>query len=377
MQTRRIALVAPPWYPVPPVGYGGVELVVGLLARELRERGHEVVLFGSDGSGPGTRTLVPAGWDRDLGRPSERWRELAYASRLADALRREPPFDIIHDHGGGGTLLTAEASRRGPVLHTVHGPLGEPERTFYATLAGRVGLAAISQSQRGTAPGLPWVATVPNAVDVDALRIGPAAGRDRTLVCLARICPDKGQHIAIAVARRTGRPLVLAGKVERTPASQAYFEREIQPHLDGVRVRHLPNVAGREKADLLAGAGALLAPVQWPEPFGLAVAEAMASGTPAIAFRQGAMPELVEDGITGVLCDDVDDMVAAVRVAATIDPVRCARRARARFGPSAMADGYLDTYAGLAMPAVRAPAPASRAGAVWAPGLTTAVAAPN
>ncbi len=357
MALRRIAVIAPPWYPVPPIGYGGIELVVALLVRELRSRGLAVTLFASEASRLAARELVPAGWDRHLGRPEERWRELAYAGRLGDALRREPPFDVIHDHAGGAGLLTAVAADRGPVVHTVHGPLGEPARTFYRAVRG-VGLLAISQHQRATAPDLAWAETVHNAVDIDGLLEPGTVPRRPYLLCLARISPEKGQHLAIAVARATGLPLVLAGKLEATPTSRAYYEQMVLPHVDGTRVRHLANVAGREKAELLAGAGALLAPVQWPEPFGLAVAEAMVSGTPAVALRQGAMPELIEEGVTGFVCDDVEGMIAAVRRAGDLDPIGVAAAARRRFSPTVMADRTLSVYAALpgATPAHRAPA---------------------
>ena len=379
MLQRRIAVIAPPWYPIPPQGYGGIELVVGLLVKELRSRGHDVTLFGSAGSGLAVRPLAPEGWDRALGGPDERWREVTYAARLATALRRERPFDVIHDHTGGAGLVVAASAGRGPVVHTVHGPLGEPARTFYAALRG-VGLIAISDHQRTTGPGLPWLATVPNAVDLGALLEPGAVAREPYLLCLARISPEKGQHVAIAVARRTGRPLVLAGKIEQTAASLAYYGTEIAPHLDGVRVRHLTNVAGREKAELLAGATALLAPVQWPEPFGLAVAEAMASGTPAVALRQGALPELVEDGVSGFVCDTVDEMVAAVGAAAELDAAACARAARLRFSPRALVERCLSVYAAQAAGAPEAAAlvraPVQPAGSAWAL-ATGAPPAPN
>ncbi len=344
MDSLRIGMVAPPWYPIPPHGYGGIELVVSLLVDGLRQAGHTVVCFGAEGSGPGVRPLAAAEWEADLGGPAEGWRSATYAARLQAALAAERPFDLIHDHSGGAGLLVAAAAGRGPVLHTVHGSLDEPAHTFYQGLAARVGLIAISPSQRASAPELPWFATVPNAVDVDQLRLPDGRPPEPYLLCLARICPEKGQHLAIAVARRTGRPLVLAGKVEATASSRAYFEREIRPHLDGVRVRHVANVAGPEKADLLARASVLLAPVQWPEPFGLSAAEAMTSGTPVVALRQGAMVDLVEPGRTGYLCDSVDEMVVAVAAAVDLDRDDCARVARQRFSPDRMVEAAVQTY---------------------------------
>jgi glycosyltransferase involved in cell wall biosynthesis len=207
-----------------------------------------------------------------------------------------------------------------------------------------VALVAISDSQRGTASDANWIGRVYNAVDVESLQIADRSEKQPYLLCLARICEEKGQHIAIEVARRVGMPLVLAGKVEATSEGRRYYERLVAPALDGREVIHIRNVAGVEKARLLARATALLAPLQWPEPFGLAIVEAMASGTPAIATAQGAAPELIRDGVSGFLVDDVDGMVAAVREASGIDPEECAWHARRRFSPESMADGYLQLY---------------------------------
>jgi len=339
-ERRRIVLIAPPWYPLPPIGYGGIELVVTLLARELRRHGHSVTLFGAAGSEAGTTVCAPSGWDAELGQPSGVTLELAYLARVFEQLRRIEGVDIVHDHSGHAGLLGSTLLARAAVVHTVHGHLDEPHRAFYASIGGRAALVAISDSQRSTAPELTWTSTVHNAVDIDALRIASRSEKEGFLLCLARICPAKGQSVAIEVARRTGRRLVLAGKVE----SYEYFRSEVAPHLDGERVRYIPNVAGREKADLLAKADALLAPISWAEPFGLSVVEAMASGTPAISFALGAAVELIEDGRTGFVVHDLDAMVAAVSRCAEIDPIRCASIARSRFDPLSMVNGYLRVY---------------------------------
>lgn len=340
----RIALTAPPWYPVPPSGYGGIELVVALLARELRTAGDEVLLFAEKSSDLASHPLAPEDWSEDLGRTGERLRELTYAAMALKTLKSLGPLDIIHDHCGMATLLVQALAEPTPVLHTVHGPIRELERTFYAALEPTVGLIAISDAQRASAPELPWVGTVHNAVDTDALRIGTRDEKEDYLLCLARICAEKGQHIAIEVAERAGRRLVLAGKVEPTDAGYEYFEKSVRPHIDGERVVHVHNSAGEEKATLLARAAALLAPLQWPEPFGLAYVEAMASGTPTIAFPLGAVPELIEPGVSGFLVDDVDQMIDAVSRVGDIDPERCAAVTRDHFSPEAMARGYHELY---------------------------------
>ena len=347
LRQRHVVLVAPPWYPVPPRGYGGIELVVHLLAGGLRERGWRVTLLAAAGSGHDAVACAPSGWSVELGTGRrERVRELEYAARVARTIRELDAVDVIHDHVGFASLLGVCVQGVAPVVHTVHGPIGVPEsdRDFLAELRDCVDLVAISDHQRSVAPGLHWVSTVYNAVDAERLfAVGPDE-KEPYLLCLARICPDKGQHLAIEVARRLDRPLILAGKVESTPASVRYFEEKVRPHIDGVRVRHIQNVAGIDKHLLLARAHALLAPIQWDEPFGLSVVEAMVSGTPAISTRRGAAEELIDEGATGFLVEDVDGMVDAVGRVAEIDPLRCSALALERFGGRAMVEGYVDVY---------------------------------
>jgi glycosyltransferase involved in cell wall biosynthesis len=339
MTRRHIVMVAPPWYPTPPHGYGGIELVVGLLGDALREAGHRVTLLAAEGSQPGAIVLAPLSWRDDLGGPDERLRELTYASRVVSTLAELGHIDVIHDHCGFATLVAASVADIAPVVHTVHGDIPEAYATFYASAANRASFIAISAAQRRTMPQFPWIGTVHNAVDVGRLSVTPQE-KEPYLLCLARICPDKGQHVAIEVARRTGMRLVLAGKVEATPQSMAYFREHVAPAIDGTRVVHLHNVAGQQKARLLARAYALLAPLQWDEPFGLAMVEAMASGTPVIAIARGAAPELVSDGITGFLVRDAGEMAGAVSRVANLDPMRCAVETRARFSPVVMAAAY-------------------------------------
>ena len=342
--SRRIAMIAPPWYPIPPSGYGGIELVVALLAKELRKGGDDVVLFGEDTSELVSYPMAPSDWSEDLGAPRERWRELTYAAQTLPTLQRLGDFDVIHDHCGMATLLGAAVANHAKVVHTVHGPIGEPERTYYGALPPSVGLVAISSAQRQTAPSLRWIGTVPNAVDVDALATDTRDDDDPYLLLLARICRDKGQHVAIEVAKRAHLRLILAGKTENTPDGREYFEREIEPAIDGDRVVHISDSAGADKARLLARATAFLAPLQWEEPFGLAYAEAMVSGTPVIAFPRGAAPQLIAEGVTGLLVKDADAMVKAVHSVRDIDRERCAAVAREQFSPATMADGYRAVY---------------------------------
>ncbi len=341
MKPLRIALVAPPWYPVPPPGYGGIELVVHLLARELGARDHHVTLFGGEGSdsAPDVRVLAPGWWSGDLGTQLRRVRELTYARRVYRQIA-DGRFDIVHDHNEFAGMIVASSVRLPiPVVSTFHGALREPDLTFLLEVDKDLGLVAISEAQRASAPLIEWAGVVHNAVD--SLHLDVGLKKDDYLLCLARITPDKGQHLAIEVARRAGRPLILAGKLEQT--SKEYFFRDIEPRL-GPDVRWIQDIGGQSKARLLARARALLFPIQWEEPFGLAMVEAMASGTPVVAFDRGAARELVEPGVTGYLVRGVDEMVEALERLDRIEPVTCAGRARERFGPARMADGYEEIY---------------------------------
>ena len=290
---------------------------------------------------------APSAWRHDLGHPRrERVRELQYAARVTRTLGEIDSVDLIHDHVGYASLLGACAAGIAPVVHTVHGPVGgkDSDGDFLAELGDRVKLVAISNHQRSTAPSLHWVGTVYNAVDAAGLVPIDGAEKEPYLLCLARICADKGQHLAIEVADRAGMRLVLAGKVESTAAAQRYFADQVQPHIDGDAVRHISNVGGKHKQALLSRARALLAPIQWDEPFGLSVVEAMVSGTPAISMRRGAAPELIEEGVSGFLVDDIEGMVAAVGRVGEIDPRVCAHVNRDRFGGRAMVEGDEDVY---------------------------------
>lgn len=338
----RIAVISTPWYPLPPGGYGGIELMAYLLSRELRRLGHDVTVIGADGSAPEVEPLAPAAWSADLDNPFAYWYRLfAYLARVAHRLEPDR-FDVLHDNCGYPGLLawalTACADR---MVHTIHEPISEPLATFLTELRDRVQFVAISHAQTASRGTLPIAAVVHNAVDLDELSVGKRGSG--YLVELGRIVPEKGQHLAIEVARRTGKRLVLAGKVPPLPHAERYFRDTIEPHL-GDLVEYRTSVAGPEKAELLAGADAGVFPLQWEEPFGLAMAECMASGTPVIALRRGSAGELVNEGMTGFLADDVDGLVDAVGRLPDVDRERCAAVARACFSPRRMALEYIDVY---------------------------------
>jgi glycosyltransferase involved in cell wall biosynthesis len=303
--------------------------------------GHDVTVFGAEGSEPGVTMLGDTAWSHDLGGPDERPRQATYLARVYSAMEGRR-FDVIHDHAGFEGLLLALHSQLAPVVvHTIHGELDDPMCAFYKEVDTRARLCAISLSQAASAPAVRLAGIVHNAVELPTAP--PSVAHERYLIEVARITPDKGQHLAIQVARRAGRKLILAGKVERSGEGAKYFEEQIEPFL-GPGIEYYPNVAGAQKARLISRAAAGIFPLQWPEPFGLAMVECMVAGTPILALRSGSTPELIEDGVTGFLGEDPDDLVKAAQRLDEIDRVRCAEVARERFSPRHMAERYLSVY---------------------------------
>jgi glycosyltransferase involved in cell wall biosynthesis len=303
--------------------------------------GHDVTTFGAEGSAEGVQAAADPSWIADLGGRSESSRRATYLARIYKWLGGKQ-FDVIHDHSGPfGVLLAWQSGLAPVVVHTIHGELREPDLTFYKEAQDIARLCAISHSQAQTAPNLKLAGIVHNAVEIPSTP--PVSHRERYLVEVARITPDKGQHIAIEVARRTGRKLILAGKVERSGEGERYFEEEIEPYL-GRTVEYYPNVHGVEKTRLIARAAAGIFPLQWSEPFGLAMAECMVHGTPVVALNSGSAPELIDNGVTGFVMNNIDELVAAVNRLDEIDPPRCAELAREKFSPRRMAEGYMRVY---------------------------------
>src|SRR5581483_464213 len=337
----RVAIVAPPWYSVPPAGYGGIELVVYLLAEGLSRRGHEVTVFGRQGGRDGFElvALAPESWTAALGQRQHLALEAAFVRR-AYRMIEVRAFDIVHEHSGyAGMLLAATLGKQSAAVATLHGDLTEADERFLTTIEDAVELVAISRAQQGTVAGVRWAGVVHNAIDDRHLAFGAKAGD--YLLEIARITPEKGQDIAIEVAEPAAMRLVLAGKVD--PAAQRYLKERIEPHL-GNGVEWIEDVQGKEKTQLLAGAAAMLFPIQWEEPFGLAMIEAMACGTPVVATPRGAAVEIVDEGTTGLLAEDVDGLAAAVERIGELDRKRCSEHARQRFSADRMAEGYEAVY---------------------------------
>jgi glycosyltransferase involved in cell wall biosynthesis len=335
----KVAVLAPPWFAVPPTGYGGIELVVSLLADGLADAGHDVTLFASGDSMTKGRlaAVFPTAPSELIGRALPDLRHTLACYVRADE------FDVINDHTGmlgaalGGLVET-------PVLHTVHGPLNihEAQEVYgrIAKVAPEVGLISISENQRKPMPDLPWAATIPNAIDLSIYPCKPHPGE--YLLFLGRMSPDKGAHRAVAVAMELGIPLKIAGK-RREVKERQYFAEFVEPHI-GHGVEYLGEVTHGQKVELLQDARATLFPIEWEEPFGLVMVESMACGTPVIATRHGAVPEVIEDGRSGVVVDSYRQMAAALDEADALDPVECRRYVEERFAPERMVEDYVAAY---------------------------------
>jgi glycosyltransferase involved in cell wall biosynthesis len=334
----RIAILSPVWFPVPPVGYGGIEWVVSLLADGLAEAGHDVTLFASGDSL--TKAELASVYEEapsaEIGNTTP---ELRHALACYE---RAEKFDIINDHSGPLAAALGGGSAT-QVVHTVHGPLTGEAGDVYLSLARvapQVGLISVSLNQRKPQPDLPWVASCPNALDLDAYPVH--TDRGEYLLFLGRMNPGKGCHRAVEVARTLGLPLKIAGKM-REPAEREYFETYVAPHL-GEGVEYLGETSHGKKVALLQNARATLFPIDWEEPFGLVMIESMACGTPVIATRRGAVPEVIEHGRSGIIVDDYREMAGALADADKLEPLECRRHAEERFSAERMVRDYEAAY---------------------------------
>ncbi len=336
----RIAQVTPLWEQVPPLAYGGTEIVVSLLTEELVRRGHQVTLFASGDSH--TLASLEPGCDRAL-RPLGVLPP-AYAGyeqrQLVKVFNRASDFDIIHSHMDSATLAHAHHSLT-PVVHTLHGPFSAASEKLFSQYR-RQNLVSVSQSQQRHELGLNYVATVYNAIAIDQFDFYPQPQEPPYLAFLGRMSVEKGPHLAIEIAKRSGWRLKMAGKIDFE--NRDFFDRKVAPHIDGEQITFLGEVTPPQKKALIGDAMATLFPITWPEPFGLVMTESMASGTPVIAMALGSAPEIVADGETGFLCSSVDDCVAAVAKVHRLSRQACRDHVALNFGVGRMVDGYEAAY---------------------------------
>jgi glycosyltransferase involved in cell wall biosynthesis len=342
----KIAVLAPVWFPVPPTGYGGIEWVVWLLADGLVDAGHDVTLFAAGES----RTKAALDYVYYEAPSDEIGMSFAELRHLLRCYDRAADFDLISDHTGMVALAVAGALRT-PLVHTAHGPLDGVPGAMYeqiGRLAPRVGLISISLNQRRPKPDLNWISNCPNALDLELYPFAPSHVRGDYLAFVGRMSPEKGAHRAVTTAIETGLPLKLAGKM-REPAEKAYFDAYVRPHLND-SIEYLGEVSHAAKVELMQHARATLCPLEWEEPFGLVMIESMACGTPVIATRRGAVPEVVETGRSGVVVDHWRDAGPAIEQADAIAPELCRAYVEERFAPERMVADYVAAFESMLGP---------------------------
>ena len=332
----RLAMLAPVAWRTPPRHYGPWEQVVSLLTEGLVERGVDVTLFATADSITTARlhAVVPRGWEEDKSLSPK----VEECLHISEVFEHASSFDLIHNHFDF-LPLTYSGLVSTPVVTTVHGFSSEQIVPVYRKYNGRVFYVSISNADRH--PDLDYIATVYHGIDLRQFTFRPEPDRtDPYLLFFGRIHHDKGAREAIEIARRCGIRLVMAGIIQ----DEEYFAREVEPHIDGRTVMYIGSVGPERRDPLLGGALALIHPINFAEPFGLSVVEAMACGTPVIAFRRGSMPEVIKDGVTGFLVDGVEEAVAAVARIGEISRADCRAHVEEHFTVERMVEGYLEVY---------------------------------
>jgi glycosyltransferase involved in cell wall biosynthesis len=357
----RIAIISPLEMRVPPLAYGSTELVVSLLTEELVQQGHDVTLFAS-GDSVTRAELVSIcssflrGSGRDVG--------ILTMLNVVSCLEQADEFDIIHNHTCIEGLAMAGLAKV-PVLTVLHGGLSGDWLLLFERYKGWYN--TISHSAKSLLPAKDrFAGVIYNAIGCDSYPFN-GGGRDDYLLFLSRMSQEKGPHLAIEVARRLEMRLVLAGNVDIV--DQEYFQSQVLPQVDNDLIQYVGEADQARKRELLCRARCLLASITWPEPFGLFMVEAMACGTPVVAFNRGAAPEVVCHGVTGYVVETVAEMAEAVQQIHQIDPNRCRRHVKENFGVSRLADDYLDAYqriltAESLTPASRSATPGLRPGVI-------------
>jgi glycosyltransferase involved in cell wall biosynthesis len=343
----KIAQVSPLYEAVPPKLYGGTERVVAHLCDALADLGHDVTLFASAEAQTKARLapvrdqairLDPAPLKSDLA---------AHMFMLDEVRRRQSEFDVIHFHTDMIHFPMFEAMA-GRTLTTLHGRLDMKDLAGVYQRWSSFPVVSISNAQRTFLPHANWAGTVHHGMPTALYRFSPTPGG--YLAFLGRISPEKGPDRAIAIAKAVGMPLKIAAKVDA--ADKVYFETEIRPLLDHPLIEFIGEIGDGQKSEFLGGAQALLFPIEWPEPFGLVMIEAMACGTPVIAYAHGSAPEIIEDGVTGVLVGGESEAAEAFARIRRMDRTLVRKRFEERFSSEVMAQGYLDLYPMLAGPAL-------------------------
>lgn len=335
----RIAQISPLWESVPPQLYGGTERIVSYITEELVRVGHDVTLFASGDSRTAARLHAASPVALRL-KPGPVNCDAPLVLMMEKAFGRDAAqFDIIHSHLD---FLSFPISRRcaTPALTTLHGRLDLPELGFLFEEYTDMPVVSISDAQRTPLPNANWLGTVYHGLPNNLYSFHSRPGS--YLAYLGRFSPEKRPDHAIEVAKRVGMPLRMAGKVD--PADRGYFEGQIERLLDHPLIEYVGEVTDAEKNDFLGDAAAVLCPYDWPEPFGVVLIEALACGTPVVAYRRGSIPEIIDDGVTGFVCDNLNDMVSALDRVPLINRQHCRESFEARFTVQRMVEDYLALY---------------------------------
>jgi len=344
----RIAQIAPLTESVPPKLYGGTERVVSYLTEALVELGHDVTLFASGDSQ--TSATLEAVWPRALRLdPSIRDRIAPHMLMMELVRRRAEEFDVLHFHLDYFSF-SLFGRQDVPFVTTMHGRLDLPEQQPVFDTFGDAPVISISDSQRSTLPQANWLRTIYHGLPENLYT--PQAVEQKYLAFMGRISPEKRVDTAIRIAQQCGMPIKIAAKIDS--ADREYFEKEIKPLFDLPHVEFIGEISDHQKAEFLSGAHALLFPIDWPEPFGLVMIEAMACGTPVVAYRRGSVPEVIDHGVTGFIVENEAEAVAAVGRLHLLPRALVRQRFDERFTARRMALDYVSAFEGLA-PAQRHP----------------------
>jgi glycosyltransferase involved in cell wall biosynthesis len=338
-KVMRIAQIAPLWECVPPPAYGGIELVVSLLTEALVARGHKVTLFASgDSVTSANLESVHARalrLDPDIREPG-----IYEMLSISKAFEQAGQFDVIHSHVGCAALPFAKLCKT-PTVHTLHGIFTKDNSKMFS-YAKDEPYISISDSQREPELDLTYVSTVYNSIRVEDHQFFAQPDEQPYLAFLGRISPEKGPQQAIEIAKRVGIPLRMAGKVD--PVDEEFFRDCVQPLVDGEFIQFLGEANHHQKNNLMGRAIATLFPINWREPFGLVMIESMAAGTPVVGMSMGSVPEVIANGVSGFVCQSIDECVAAIAKVAEIDRQGCRDYVSRKFGVRAMTDGYEAVY---------------------------------
>ena len=335
----RIAQIAPLWERVPPFRYGGIELIVSLLSDELVRRGHEVTLFASGDSI--TLGNLKSVHDQALRLdPNIKEPGLYEQMMLSDVYRSAHYFDIIHSHVGCAALPYCGFVKT-PTVHTMHGIFTPDNEKMFRQFAWQPYIS-ISEAQREPRLGLNYIHTVYNGIDTNIYPFQPTPTQPAYLAFVGRLSPEKGPAQAIKIARATGYPLKMAGKIDAV--DRDFYREQIEPLIDGEQIQYLGEVSHEQKVQLLSEATVTLFPVTWREPFGLVMIESMATGTPVIGMALGSVPEVIAHGKTGFVCRSLEKMIESIPAAIELDRQTCRDYVLSRFSVQSMTDEYEKAY---------------------------------